>query len=781
MRDFLALLKRLFSRSKTFAKTKNRENRQPASLLDGHPSPLTEGASAGTDPPRHSVDCYNRGNAYLHEGKLDRAIEEYTKAIAGDPRARCDYRDQLPWALKDKPFDPSDGIYTSPKSFFNRAQAYMQRGEFAEAIEDYTCAVQICPAFASAYANRAAALFRLAIRDLAIGDVAEAESAIVRANDDMDHFVSLEDLTLEMANNLLRIKTELGCLRHLHQRREEALHDFGSAISLSRQLADFIQGNATDARSQAAAKTCLECAQRIRRAMGGSSPASENVAVLRRWIALSIDLGTVFRSLRRIDQAEEIYRRCLWQLTQPDVQAALSGDNGFAQEMHAMAHNYLGMLYLDTGRLDLAAAQFRRAIEIRETVAASRPANVLNRVYLAGALCNCGHTLRGLTKLSEAEKTYDKAARLLRDVLPLCSDDAYLLAQQFQRNVEDGWQVAQSLAKWAAQGFAESESLILETGAPEVPTPVPFLPEIVFPADAVEARECFLQGKLQTAAMALEAWLENNSTRADGWHWKARLEQELGDTAEAMSSVDRAWRLDPDCAATICLRADLLRLTGKTDECLAAVDRLLSDQPDLAAAWHLKGLVLAETASLPVGPPDPQSPPMDGVTDAVSACFAANGLGPVRRFDKVRALAALACFDAALVRNPESYPTRLAKGMLLTRLANAADATSKNAFDYYSRLCGRGQELTELAGRFSTEFSSYFYRALESFEEASDLRPDAPAPYFQKGEFLAEYSGLIENARADAKRALEQSLTRDPDNADAARILAELRTEQDAS
>jgi len=77
----------------------------------------------------------NLGNIYLKQGDLEKAIEEYTKAIEsvpeGDPRAA--------------------------PAFSNRAYAYALLGRFDEAIRDATRAIALDPKLAEAYHTRAKA------------------------------------------------------------------------------------------------------------------------------------------------------------------------------------------------------------------------------------------------------------------------------------------------------------------------------------------------------------------------------------------------------------------------------------------------------------------------------------------------------------------------------------------------------------------------------------------------------------------------------------------------
>src|SRR4030095_3902037 len=70
-------------------------------------------------PPTTAEGYYARANAYSKEGRLDRAVADYTEAIRLDPRY----------------FDAYEG----------RGWAYDHAGEFDKAIADFTTALKILP------------------------------------------------------------------------------------------------------------------------------------------------------------------------------------------------------------------------------------------------------------------------------------------------------------------------------------------------------------------------------------------------------------------------------------------------------------------------------------------------------------------------------------------------------------------------------------------------------------------------------------------------------------
>ena len=78
-----------------------------------------------------SVDHYNRGIAYIEKGQYDQAISEFTKAIEINPGFA--------------------------EAYGNRGAAYFKKGEHDLAISDCNKALEIKPAYAEAYSYRGAA------------------------------------------------------------------------------------------------------------------------------------------------------------------------------------------------------------------------------------------------------------------------------------------------------------------------------------------------------------------------------------------------------------------------------------------------------------------------------------------------------------------------------------------------------------------------------------------------------------------------------------------------
>ena len=98
--------------------------------------------------PKFAKAYTNRGIAYKNKGEFDRAIADYNKAIAHDPKFATAYT--------------------------NRGVAYRKKGEVDRAIADFTKAIALNPKSAAAYTNRGIAYKNKGEFDRAIADFRKA-------------------------------------------------------------------------------------------------------------------------------------------------------------------------------------------------------------------------------------------------------------------------------------------------------------------------------------------------------------------------------------------------------------------------------------------------------------------------------------------------------------------------------------------------------------------------------------------------------------------------------
>ncbi|MGB8618544.1 MAG: tetratricopeptide repeat protein, partial [Pseudolabrys sp.] len=85
---------------------------------------------SGKQTPQTLVIAYNnRGNAYVAKGEYDRAVQDYDQSIKLNPN------------------------YS--RTFNNRGVAYQKKGEYDLAIKDFDEAIRLNAEYANAFANRA--------------------------------------------------------------------------------------------------------------------------------------------------------------------------------------------------------------------------------------------------------------------------------------------------------------------------------------------------------------------------------------------------------------------------------------------------------------------------------------------------------------------------------------------------------------------------------------------------------------------------------------------------
>ena len=124
----------------------------------------------------------NRGMAYRSKDDIDRAIQDYNRAIQINPKSASafnnrgvayDYKGDYERAIQD--YDQA--IKLTPafaQAYFNRGNAYLGKSQYAPAIDDYNQAIRLKPDFAAAFDNRCWARAVVGILQKALADCNEA-------------------------------------------------------------------------------------------------------------------------------------------------------------------------------------------------------------------------------------------------------------------------------------------------------------------------------------------------------------------------------------------------------------------------------------------------------------------------------------------------------------------------------------------------------------------------------------------------------------------------------
>lgn len=95
--------------------------------------------------------CYYIGEIYKMKGDLNRAIMEYSMAIAYSKMNGSDF-------------------YLVPHYYFNRATISLKKNRFSSAIIDYSSAIQLKPDYTAAYINRGISLYQSGKKEDACSD-----------------------------------------------------------------------------------------------------------------------------------------------------------------------------------------------------------------------------------------------------------------------------------------------------------------------------------------------------------------------------------------------------------------------------------------------------------------------------------------------------------------------------------------------------------------------------------------------------------------------------------
>lgn len=141
-------------------------------IRNGKPSELVSVAQA------HS----NRGYAYAEKGQFDRAIQDYNKAIKGDPKDDNAYNYRGVAYMKKKQYaravtDYNKAIRLERKNFYayhNRALAYLKWGKAKDALRSANKAIKLNPEQAFFYDTRGQIHEALEQKEKAIQDYASA-------------------------------------------------------------------------------------------------------------------------------------------------------------------------------------------------------------------------------------------------------------------------------------------------------------------------------------------------------------------------------------------------------------------------------------------------------------------------------------------------------------------------------------------------------------------------------------------------------------------------------
>lgn len=143
-------------------------------------SRLIQRADLGADAQAWVLN--NRGLAYAEMGRDDRAMRDYTAAIAADPGFAPAYNNRgnlhaLAGDLDRAIADHSKAVELDPdyvEAYYNRAVDFEETGALDRALEDYDTAARIDPEYSLAFVSRASVHCRLGNPAAAMEDFTSA-------------------------------------------------------------------------------------------------------------------------------------------------------------------------------------------------------------------------------------------------------------------------------------------------------------------------------------------------------------------------------------------------------------------------------------------------------------------------------------------------------------------------------------------------------------------------------------------------------------------------------
>jgi tetratricopeptide (TPR) repeat protein len=184
---------------------------------------------SGKETPQALVIAYNnRGNAYMTKGEYDRAVQDYDQSIKLNPNYA--------------------------RAFNNRGVAYQKKGEYDRAINDFDQSIKLNPQYANAFANRAQTYLNKGEYERAVLDYDEAGrlkptlEAVWSGRCWTRAIIGQLQAALSDCNEALRLKPDSATLdsRGLTYLKmgqwDSAIDDYSSALRLDPKLASSLYG-----------------------------------------------------------------------------------------------------------------------------------------------------------------------------------------------------------------------------------------------------------------------------------------------------------------------------------------------------------------------------------------------------------------------------------------------------------------------------------------------------------------------------------------------------------
>ncbi|XGW15493.1 hypothetical protein V3C99_001174 [Haemonchus contortus] len=386
------------------------------------------------------------------------------------------------------------------EAYSNLGNVFKERGELAEALENYKYAVRLKPDFIDGYINLAAAL-------VAGGDLDQAVAAYLSA--------------LNYNPELYCVRSDLGNLLKAMGRLEDAKICYLKAIETQPQFA--------------VAWSNLGCVFNAQGEIWLAIHHFEKAVQLDpNFLDAYINLGNVLKEARIFDRAVAAYLRAL----------------NLASN-HAVVHGNLACVYYEQGLIDLAIDTYRRAIELQPNFpdAYCNLANALkekglvqeaeNAYMTALGLCpthadsqnNLANIKREQGKIEEATRLYLKALEIYPEFAAAHSNLASILQQQGKlQEAILHYKEAIRIAPTFADAYSNMGNTLKEMG------------------DAANAMQCYTRA------------IQINPAFADAHSNLASIHKDSGNIPDAIQSYSTALKLKPDFPDAFCNLAHCLQI-----------------------------------------------------------------------------------------------------------------------------------------------------------------------------------------------------------------------------
>lgn len=272
--------------------------------------------------PHRSDPYYLRGVSRAATGKVEGAIADFDAAIARDPNHAdaLTYRGKALLEIGD--VDPAIADFTEaiakgdpPDAFFGRARAYMQKREFALAIDDLDVVIGIVP-------NNPELLYH---RGVAHAEAGNLDAALA----DFGRVLAINPDSADVYDARGQIHAQAG-------NDAQAIADFDAAIARDPGRVDFLHHRAR---------------AHMRTGEAGRAIADYNAAI----------------AAARLPDAETFYGRALAYMSEGEPRRAIVDLNAALAILpdHPGLLYHRGVAYADAGDLDAAIADYNKVVEIQ--------------------------------------------------------------------------------------------------------------------------------------------------------------------------------------------------------------------------------------------------------------------------------------------------------------------------------------------------------------------------------------------------------------------------------